>query len=61
MNWKSYFKALEISYRTEINQELRNAIKEHFGSNLISILTKICMNRHEKSYKNTHTEIQKNK
>ena len=28
MNWKSYFKALEISYRTEINQELRNAIKE---------------------------------
>ena len=34
MNWKSYFEALEISYRTEINQELRNAIKEHFGSNL---------------------------
>lgn len=34
MNWKSYFKALEISYRTEINQELRNAKKEHFGSNL---------------------------
>lgn len=34
MNWKSYFKALEMSYRTEINQELRNTIKEHFGLNL---------------------------
>jgi len=34
MNWKSYFRALEIAYRTEINQELQNTIKEHFGENL---------------------------
>ena len=34
MNWKSYFRALEIANRIEINQELQNAIKEHFGENL---------------------------
>lgn len=34
MNWNSYFKALEMSYRTKINQELRIAIMEHFGTNL---------------------------
>lgn len=26
--------ALEMSYRTEINQELHNAIREHFGTNM---------------------------
>ncbi len=34
MNWNKYFKAIEMANRTEINQELRNAIKEHLGSNL---------------------------
>lgn len=34
MNWKRYFKVIEMANRTEINQDLRNAIKEHFGSNL---------------------------
>ena len=34
MDWKSYFRALEIAYRIEINQELQNTIKEHFGENL---------------------------
>ncbi len=34
MNWKSYFKSLEIMYRIEINQNLQNAIIEHFGDNL---------------------------
>ena len=34
MNWRSYFKELEIAYRIEINQELRDTIKEHFGTNL---------------------------
>jgi len=34
MSCRSYFKALEKSYRIEINQELRNTIKEHFGTNL---------------------------
>lgn len=34
MNWKSYFRVLEIAYRTEINHELQNVIKEHFGENL---------------------------
>ena len=34
MDWKRYFMALEMSYRTEINQELRNTIMEYFGSNM---------------------------
>ena len=34
MNWRNYFRALEIAYRIEINHELQNAIKEHFGENL---------------------------
>lgn len=34
MNWNKYFKAIEMANRTEINQELRNAIKEYLGSNL---------------------------
>lgn len=34
MNWNKYFKVIEMANRTEINQELRNAIKEHLGSNL---------------------------
>lgn len=34
MDWERYFMALEMSYRTEINQELRNTIMEHFGSNM---------------------------
>lgn len=33
MDWERYFMALEMSYRTEINQELRNTIMEYFGSN----------------------------
>lgn len=34
MDWERYFMALEMSYRTEINQELRNTIMEYFGSNM---------------------------
>lgn len=34
MNWSNYFRELEIAYRIEINQELRNTIQEHFGENL---------------------------
>lgn len=34
MNWNRYFKAIEMANRTEISQELRNVIQEHFGSNL---------------------------
>ena len=34
MEYKSYFKWLESTYRIEINQELRNAIASHFGDNL---------------------------
>lgn len=33
MDWERYFMALEMLYRAEINQELRNAIKELFGTN----------------------------
>lgn len=34
MNWNNYFRELEMTYRIEINQELRNTIQEHFGENL---------------------------
>lgn len=34
MKWNNYFRSLEITHRIEITQELRDAIKEHFGSNL---------------------------
>lgn len=34
MNWRSYFRVLEIAYRIEINQKLQNTIKEYFGENL---------------------------
>lgn len=34
MNWENYFNWLSITYRIEINQNLQNAIREHFGENL---------------------------
>lgn len=34
MNWSNYFRELEMAYRIEINQELRNTIQENFGENL---------------------------
>ena len=34
MNWNKYFENLEFMYRIEINQQLRNVIKEHFGEDL---------------------------
>lgn len=34
MNWKNYFNWLSTTYRIEINQNLQNAIREHFGENL---------------------------
>lgn len=34
MNWDNYFKALSMQYRIEINQMLKNAIREHFDENL---------------------------
>ena len=34
MYWKSYFERLEETYRIEINQELRDTIKEYFGTEL---------------------------
>ena len=34
MNWDNYFKILEITYKIEINQELRETLKEHFGANI---------------------------
>lgn len=34
MNWDNYFKMLEITYKIKINQELRNALIEHFGANI---------------------------
>lgn len=34
MKWRSYFECIEKMYRIEINQNLQNAIKEHFGEDL---------------------------
>ena len=34
MNWKNYFNWLSIAYNLEINSDLQNIIKEHFGENL---------------------------
>ena len=34
MEYKNFFKWLEIAYNIEITRNLQNAIKEHFGDNL---------------------------
>lgn len=34
MDYKNFFKWLELVYRIDINSELRNALTEHFGENL---------------------------
>ena len=34
MKWRNYFEWIEKMYRIEINHNLQNAIKEHFGEEL---------------------------
>ena len=34
MNYKNFFRWLELAYRIDINSELRNTLAEHFGENL---------------------------
>ena len=34
MDYKNFFRWLELAYRIDINRELRNALAEHFGENL---------------------------
>lgn len=34
MEYKNFFRWLELAYRIEINKELQNTIEEHFGDNL---------------------------
>ena len=34
MNYKNFFRWLELAYRIDINSELRNTLVEHFGENL---------------------------
>ena len=34
MEYKNFFRWLELAYRIDINSELRNALVEHFGENL---------------------------
>ena len=34
MEYKNFFRWLELAYRIDINSELRNALAEHFGENL---------------------------
>lgn len=62
MRWKNYFKSLENMYRIEINQNLQNAIMEHFGDNL-NIYTDQDMYEQSRkiiqSYKNQKLNIDK--
>lgn len=34
MEYKNFFRWLELAYRIDINNELRNTFVEHFGENL---------------------------
>lgn len=34
MEYRNFFKWLELAYRIDINRELRNTLIEHFGENL---------------------------
>ncbi len=34
MDYKSFFRWLELAYRIDINNELQNTLVEHFGENL---------------------------
>ena len=34
MEYRNFFKWLEMSYHIEINKELQNTLKEHFGADL---------------------------
>ncbi len=34
MDYKNFFRRLEIAYRIEIDSKLRNTLEEHFGENL---------------------------
>ena len=34
MDYKNFFRWLELAYRIDINSELRNTLAEHFGENL---------------------------
>lgn len=64
MNWKSYFKWLSIAYKIEINQEIQNSIKEHFGDNL-NIYTEQDMYEQSRkliqNYKDRYLQINYNK
>ena len=34
MEYKNFFKWLELTYRIDINKQLQNTLTEHFGENL---------------------------
>lgn len=34
MEYKNFFRWLEVAYRIEINKNLQDTLKEHFGDNL---------------------------
>ena len=34
MEYKNFFRWLELAYRIDINNEIRNTLTEHFGENL---------------------------
>lgn len=34
MNYRNFFRWLELTYRIKLNKELQNSLEEHFGDNL---------------------------
>lgn len=57
MEYKNFFKWLELTYRIDINKQLQNTLTEHFGESLNIYTDQICMNSPEKSYKNIKINI----
>lgn len=64
MEYENFFKWLEITYRIDINVELRNILTEHFGDNL-NIYTdqdlyeqsrKLIQNYKDKFYQNKYNK-----
>ena len=64
MEYENFFKWLEITYKIDINVELRNILTEHFGDNL-NIYTdqdlyeqsrKLIQNYKDKFYQNKYNK-----
>ena len=57
MDYKNFFKWLELAYRIDINSELRNTLTEHFGENLNIYTEQDLYEQSRKSYKTIKINI----